>query len=150
MHNCINYKVNTHILQSILVNTSKVICTMYSYTLVVLLFRFPLDNPGLLQKWLSAMAIPNFHPKKHHMLCSDHFEPCMFRTGIHRHLLCEGAVPSRFQRLGNDKQVRLYPLISTEKNTYRQISSMLRCERTYIELNERTDPQSSLGTFYIM
>ncbi|XP_072145676.1 THAP domain-containing protein 3-like [Dermacentor andersoni] len=60
--------------------------------------RFPLENPALLQKWLEAMGTPHFKPSGHHLLCSTHFKPANFRSGLRKRLLLEGAVPSQFER----------------------------------------------------
>ncbi|KAL1479196.1 hypothetical protein MTO96_052055, partial [Rhipicephalus appendiculatus] len=58
---------------------------------------FPLENPPLLQKWLDAMRQPGFKPATHHTLCSAHFRPDDFRSGLRKRLLQEGAVPSLFE-----------------------------------------------------
>lgn len=73
----------------------------FDFSCIVFFFynscRFPLENPPLLQKWLDAMRQPGFKPASHHMLCSAHFRPEDFRSGLQKRLLQEGAVPSQFE-----------------------------------------------------
>ncbi|KAK8759584.1 hypothetical protein V5799_002784 [Amblyomma americanum] len=66
--------------------------------------KFPLDNPSLLRKWLQAMGQPGFSPRRHHSLCSAHFESSDFRAGLQRPLLREGTVPSHFERCTGGRQ----------------------------------------------
>ena len=44
------------------------------------IFRFPLDNAELLQKWIAAINVKDFVANKKSLLCSDHFEEDCFRA----------------------------------------------------------------------
>ncbi|XP_069697024.1 THAP domain-containing protein 1-like isoform X5 [Periplaneta americana] len=60
------------------------------------LHKFPLENPELLSKWLSAVKRYNFIPSIHHRLCSVHFtQSCFWKSNCKR-LLKADAVPTVF------------------------------------------------------
>jgi len=60
-------------------------------------FRFPLTNKALLDKWLLAVRRQNWKPTKHSVLCSEHFESSCFRFYANQKRLKEDAVPSVFK-----------------------------------------------------
>ncbi|KYN01222.1 THAP domain-containing protein 8, partial [Cyphomyrmex costatus] len=58
--------------------------------------KFPIGNSTELLKWLSAMPLKDFVPKKSDLLCSDHFDPNCFRWNRNALRLKPNAVPTIF------------------------------------------------------
>ncbi|XP_005097051.1 zinc finger protein 658B [Aplysia californica] len=58
--------------------------------------RFPLENDGLLAKWVEAVRRDKFTPTSVHRLCSRHFRESDFIEGDRRRVLKRDAVPSIF------------------------------------------------------
>lgn len=111
--------------------------------------RFPLNTPGRLNKWLSAIPLPNFLPTKYDWLCSKHFQTnCFLRSGIKLH---QRAVPSLFQSIhdlgeGKFKKKRkdvfvYYVLISDSKNQSEN-SNNFKTENVFRE-NGAWSPEST-------
>ena len=51
---------------------------IHNYSKIILKgssFRFPLNNPILLEKWTVAMKRADWKPTKHSVLCEKHFQP---------------------------------------------------------------------------
>ena len=87
---------------------------------------FPLEKKDLLQKWLHALAIPDFVPTKSHLVCSEHFESRCFEQSLCADLglnlpvkrrLIENAVPLSqsvsFDFLGCENEIM--PINQTEQ-----------------------------------
>ena len=56
-------------------------------------FRFPLNDPERLQKWLKAIRRESWQPTKHSYLCSLHFTQDSYKSNP-KHFLKDDAVPS--------------------------------------------------------
>lgn len=65
-----------------------------------------MKNKEILQSWLQHMGLgSNFVPKKHSLLCSDHFEPNSFQKGTNKKYLRIGSIPTLF---GEYKSICVY------------------------------------------
>ena len=67
------------------------------------IFRFPLSNPDLLERWIRAMKWKDWTPSKYSVLCEQHFTPddyiCKGKPAIegpNKKYLKEDAIPSIF------------------------------------------------------
>ncbi|XP_043465326.1 THAP domain-containing protein 1-like [Leptopilina heterotoma] len=60
--------------------------------------KFPVENPILLQKWLSAMNLKDVEVTKRSLLCSDHFDNTCFRKTGKYLILNSDAVRTLFAR----------------------------------------------------
>lgn len=65
---------------------------------LVVRFRFPLQDADRLQQWLTNMGRGNWTPSRYHYICHEHFSPeCIkMRWGIR--YLENDAVPTIFQK----------------------------------------------------
>ena len=62
-----------------------------------MLFRYPLKNTELLNKWVAAVRRDKWNPQPSDVLCSEHFDNSCFRTYRAQVRLIADAVPSIFQ-----------------------------------------------------
>ncbi|XP_040843783.1 THAP domain-containing protein 3 isoform X4 [Ochotona curzoniae] len=58
--------------------------------------RFPFSRPELLKEWVLNIGRANFKPKKHTVICSEHFRPECFSAFGNRKNLKHNAVPTVF------------------------------------------------------
>lgn len=58
--------------------------------------RFPFSRPELLKEWVLNIGRANFKPKKHTVICSEHFSPECFSAFGNRKNLKHNAVPTVF------------------------------------------------------
>lgn len=74
-----------------------------------MIFRFPLNNPKLLNIWLNKVKRKNFKPTKFSSLCSEHFTPedYQLRPGADVKLLKTEAFPTVFKGLPSYLQDKL-------------------------------------------
>lgn len=66
---------------------------------MLICFRFPLNRPDVLKKWIHATQRNNFKPSEYSYFCSDHFSPSDYQIqpGSGDKLLLNNAVPSIFK-----------------------------------------------------
>ncbi|XP_058848943.1 peroxynitrite isomerase THAP4-like isoform X2 [Acipenser ruthenus] len=70
--------------------------------------RFPLSKPHLLQEWLENIGRADFCPKRHMVICSQHFTPESFSSYGNRKNLTWNAVPTLFNATQGQPKVRRY------------------------------------------
>ncbi|XP_004596192.2 THAP domain-containing protein 3 isoform X3 [Ochotona princeps] len=58
--------------------------------------RFPFSRPELLKEWVLNIGRADFKPKKHTVICSEHFRPECFSAFGNRKNLKHNAVPTVF------------------------------------------------------
>nr|XP_015192546.1 PREDICTED: THAP domain-containing protein 3 [Lepisosteus oculatus] len=58
--------------------------------------RFPFSKPHVLKEWLDNIARDDFQPKRHMVICSQHFTPDCFSSFSNRKNLLWNAVPTLF------------------------------------------------------
>lgn len=67
----------------------QLICILYYF-----IFRFPLDNPLLLKRWLENIQLPNWEPLDNNKICSDHFDSSYIKKFRNAYELNSNAIPS--------------------------------------------------------
>ncbi|KYN20617.1 THAP domain-containing protein 3, partial [Trachymyrmex cornetzi] len=67
--------------------------------------RFPFKREEIFKKWMEMVGQDNFKPKKHSVICSDHFTPNDYeiRPGAYKPRLKECAIPLRCNNNENGK-----------------------------------------------
>jgi len=80
----------------------------YKYKYFII-YRFPLNKPELLKKWLHQTKRKNFTPTKYSRLCSEHFvdDDYLIRPGSDVKLLKDNAFPTIFKGFPNLLQQKL-------------------------------------------
>uniref|UniRef100_G1SW03 THAP domain containing 3 n=1 Tax=Oryctolagus cuniculus TaxID=9986 RepID=G1SW03_RABIT len=76
---------------------ARLCCNRYGNCRKQLTFhRFPFSRPELLKEWVLNIGRANFKPKKHTVICSEHFSPECFSAFGNRKNLKHNAVPTVF------------------------------------------------------
>ncbi|XP_062046345.1 THAP domain-containing protein 3 isoform X2 [Lepus europaeus] len=76
---------------------ARLCCNRYGNRRKQLTFhRFPFSRPELLKEWVLNIGRANFKPKKHTVICSEHFSPECFSAFGNRKNLKHNAVPTVF------------------------------------------------------
>ncbi|XP_069577090.1 THAP domain-containing protein 5-like [Brachyistius frenatus] len=60
-------------------------------------YKFPLQDPARLQRWLGNMGRENWTPSRHQYICHEHFAPSCFKVRWGIRYLESDAVPTVFQ-----------------------------------------------------
>ncbi|XP_037533874.1 THAP domain-containing protein 8 [Nematolebias whitei] len=60
-------------------------------------YKFPLQDPVRLQRWLRNMGRENWTPSRHQYVCHEHFSPSCFKVRWGVRYLESDAVPTVFQ-----------------------------------------------------
>jgi len=70
------------------------------------MYRFPLENKRVLQKWLKNINLANWQPLKTDRICSDHFENYNITNKNNVYEVDKYAIPSIKPKVGTVYTIR--------------------------------------------